>query len=731
MDEPKVTQNDAVTFVLRMTDDGVDYPLVGVSTYTLASLRPDGQSVLTVGAKTADNEITFELGSTEVSVPGNVKAAIQLYDVDGRVSSIPFTYEVTKDLVEGYIPSKDEQTLIELVLGQGPAILAAAEAATIMANDAATNADANAVLAQTSAVNADDKAQLADTAATNANIKAQLAEEKATLADQKATLADDATIEAIAATDAINAVLPNVEGLENKGEYNNTTTYVKNNLVESNGSAWQALQGTIGNPPPTLPTKSNAYWTLIAQRGVDGMGSVVSVNGEGPDVNGNVSITIPDPDLSGLATKTELLNLEDEFTMHLADNAISPDDFSGTDSQKVQQAINEAIAINKGVRFNRIFDITGNTISIDKTAGDRTALYLMGFGGGIKKNDVGYIFTSALSDTGDIYSTNMKYIGTTYNGGIVWDCNKLIRLTCIADSYQNLDTVAEAKTRWMQSCKFINNTITGNGKWAFEWAQSYDCLIEGNTIEHGINGIRNTTFTGDPDNNTLRIINNVIEGMGGVAISLGSTFGVSIVGNYMEENTGGYIVLNNSESYHNGLVISNNTIQQSSDQRASNTPAIKLGKVGNQGVSSTGNTATGILYETLNAGTPGLLISVGDVSYFGQKVLGNLEMFTEMGQVVKTTNRTSYGRVFKFFKSTESPFLSGEIKNVAINFNGITTLSPDDIAQVTYLGGSGSESIVVHSTTINTLDNSIVARIKNESGGNQNILIRVSVLQIK
>lgn len=339
VDEPKVTQNDAVTFVLRMTDDGVDYPLAGVSTYTLASLRPDNQSVLTVGTLTGVNEITFELGSTEVSVPGNVKAAIQLYDVDGRVSSIPFTYEVTKDIATGYIPSKEEKTLIELVLGQGPAILAAAQTATITANDAATNADAKAALANA-------EAQDANAAGIYARDKGLLAEQKAALADASANEADTATYnaenatqEAKDATNAINAILPNVEGLENRGEYNSATTYVKNNLVERNGSSWQALQDTQGNSPPTLPTKSNAYWTLISQRGIDGMGAVSTVNGEGPDVNGNVSIMIPDPDLSGLATKAELQTLGDD-KVSKGDISINVKDFG---------------AIGDGITDNKVF----------------------------------------------------------------------------------------------------------------------------------------------------------------------------------------------------------------------------------------------------------------------------------------------------------------------------------------------------------------------------------------
>lgn len=238
VDEPKVTQNDAVTFVLRMTDDGVDYPLAGVSTYTLASLRPDGQSVLSVGTLTDTNEITFELGSTEISVPGNVKAAIQLYDVDGRVSSIPFTYEVTKDIAVDYIPSAEEETLIQLVLGEGPAILNAAELVTAEANEFLAN-----------------------------NVRI--------------------------------------------GEYDNATVYEEGNEVGYDGSSYVALGTTQGN----LPTDA-AFWALRARKG---QGDVNSVNGVRPDGTGDVTITIPDPDLSGLATKTELQTLDDEVASHLED----------------------------------------------------------------------------------------------------------------------------------------------------------------------------------------------------------------------------------------------------------------------------------------------------------------------------------------------------------------------------------------------------------------------------
>jgi len=103
------------------------------------------------------------------------------------------------------------------------------------------------------------------------------------------------------ATDAANTAAQNalneitelqnfVNQLGNANTYDNVTTYVLNNIVEYNGSSYIALQETTGNTPPALPTKRNAYWQLLAQRGVDGAGSVSSVASISPDVNGNVPL---------------------------------------------------------------------------------------------------------------------------------------------------------------------------------------------------------------------------------------------------------------------------------------------------------------------------------------------------------------------------------------------------------------------------------------------------------
>ncbi|MGK4040965.1 collagen-like protein [Heyndrickxia oleronia] len=71
-----------------------------------------------------------------------------------------------------------------------------------------------------------------------------------------------------------------------KGEYNPSKTYVVNDTVGYNGSSYICIKNTtIG----ILPTDTN-YFNLLSQRGIDGSGSIVTINGKSPDLNGNVQL---------------------------------------------------------------------------------------------------------------------------------------------------------------------------------------------------------------------------------------------------------------------------------------------------------------------------------------------------------------------------------------------------------------------------------------------------------
>lgn len=78
-------------------------------------------------------------------------------------------------------------------------------------------------------------------------------------------------------------------GYNDRGAYDNGTAYVIDDTVLDNGSTWRALQSTTGNVPPTLPTTSNAYWTLVARKGTDGAGTG-DVVGPAGAVNNRIAV---------------------------------------------------------------------------------------------------------------------------------------------------------------------------------------------------------------------------------------------------------------------------------------------------------------------------------------------------------------------------------------------------------------------------------------------------------
>lgn len=92
------------------------------------------------------------------------------------------------------------------------------------------------------------------------------------------------------------------------GDYDPSVEYSVNNEVRYNGSTWRSLQNdNIGITPVEGPN-----WTLVAQRGVDGAGSVSSVNTVPPDAGGNVSLTASDIGaLSGQFLPDDSRNVDD------------------------------------------------------------------------------------------------------------------------------------------------------------------------------------------------------------------------------------------------------------------------------------------------------------------------------------------------------------------------------------------------------------------------------------
>lgn len=312
LNEPIVTSNDEITFILNVFDDEQPFDLSNVTTVTLTSVRPDKQSVLTNGTKTG-NQVTFNLGNTEVAVAGRVNAQVQMYDASGRVSTLPFTYKVLKDPVQDYVPSVDEQTLIELVLGEGPVILANAEQAITDLNNLNTTVTANEEARQSSELNRETSETMrALNESDRQSAETTRQENESARESAELSRTTDETIRQLNETDRQNAetnrtntfntqmgllndALPNVQNLENVQSWSGATQYYKNNIVEYNGSSFMAIADSLGQTPPTLPTLSNEHWVLMSRKGDDGTGNVNRVRDVFTATEGQTDFTLSQP----------------------------------------------------------------------------------------------------------------------------------------------------------------------------------------------------------------------------------------------------------------------------------------------------------------------------------------------------------------------------------------------------------------------------------------------------
>lgn len=199
--------------------------------------------------------------------------------------------------------------------------------------------------------------------------------------------------------------------------------------------------------------------------------------------------------------------------------------------------------------------------------------------------------------------TFRSYDASNRCGGI--DASYLLRWESHNCYYVNLTTGIFSLAREPELEKSVsvwiirirNNQFTGCQDFAIKLGRIFDLVIENNIIEHGRGGIAVGT-PGDRFNaaaNTIRIENNVIEGLTHNPAILGSCWiSATISGNYFEANGGGDIVLTpaNSDGGIRSLTIQGNSFQPTPKQRESGQYGpIHLRKVSRATI--TGNFTTG------------------------------------------------------------------------------------------------------------------------------------------
>jgi hypothetical protein len=243
-----------------------------------------------------------------------------------------------------------------------------------------------------------------------------------------------------------------------------------------------------------------------------------------------------------------------ETTTEINNLSINPDTYPGSDYQKLQAAINDACDNKQALRIGRTYDITGNTLMINKEPSpDRTPLYIFGDNGGkIVKNDSGFVFssTNVSRNTGDIYINGLEIESVSGAGTTVYNGNKLIRVTSSDSSYTNCDSILYS-TNFSQSYRFSRNRMIGGQGLHFYSPIFLDVVISDCTIESG------KDFLKCEDAASLRIIHNLIENLSGTAIYLKNSTSITIGNNYFEDNVGGYIVFDPT-GYANYITVENN-----------------------------------------------------------------------------------------------------------------------------------------------------------------------------
>lgn len=336
IEEPVVTQNDDITFIVEVYDDEIPFDLTGIATVTMVSERVGAPPVLTNGTKTGINQMTFVFGSNETSKTGKINTTIQIYDAEGRVSTVPFTYRVRKDPVIDFVPSENEKTLIELVLGQGPEIIEAARLITIVATEAEglraiaetqrVESEIERVDAEDLRIVSEDERTLNEVERLDAEVIRVTAEDQRIISEGLRSDAEEirvlSEIDRVQAeqdrqTNTGNAIQNVQDSIRDAGlaigrvdqkiidvqketddaidrsdqklldiqeqadefgfkeEYSPTSVYHKNNVVYHNKASWIYINDVAGsgNTPPTLPTTTNTHWQLLAPPGVDGTGT--------------------------------------------------------------------------------------------------------------------------------------------------------------------------------------------------------------------------------------------------------------------------------------------------------------------------------------------------------------------------------------------------------------------------------------------------------------------------
>ena len=264
---------------------------------------------------------------------------------------------------------------------------------------------------------------------------------------------------------------------------------------------------------------------------------------------------------------SDILDIGETATSTELRTTISPDNFSGTDFEKVQSALDFAVDNDVGVVFQRVYDISNNTsLKIKAPTVNRKELRLFGIGGGIRKTGGGFIFESASGDRSgrqDLFINGLSFSGLS-DGTYVINGDQVISVHANNVSFRRINFIKSID--YIQSIYLDNYSVVyGLGDFiaingAFninisgglcDWLGSF--LTQSSNEEFGRKDIYKLTMD-----------KNMIEGIDGHVLKLGTVFMMNINGEYYEASDQ-YIEFND-DAYINNLKVSNTLVSAVGDK---------------------------------------------------------------------------------------------------------------------------------------------------------------------
>ncbi|PGK42344.1 hypothetical protein CN907_09540 [Bacillus anthracis] len=490
---------------------------------------------------------------------------------------------------------------------------------------------------------------------------------------------------------------------------------------------------TLSNQTKTRQENLEKRWDLVVSETTDGAEVIeMRVDTEGV-AHGSAKGRI-DSDYQKNATK--IMNLEektnDKFVETERDISaltdINPDiSYIGTDIEKIQAAINDCLKSNgaKKLVLTRIFDLTGGTIKINR--GDiRYPAYISG--GGFEKYDDGFMFSSDLPNSSDVYFTNVSFKSIAGIGTRIFNFDVLIRVHTTNCHFKNVDCIGYCSDfdKYVQSYLSIGDTVHGGNGYAYDFSGVYDTIFSKLTLEQRDSGIRIRSIGQHGTTYGLTIEKSVLEGLSGIAIYLNTSLNTNIEDNYFEANQLGNIVFSDT-AYVKGVSIKNNKLYGSHNSVFKY--LVKWGKTIHSAISE-GNIST---YKGIHNAS---LVETGYI--FSKNDYGSVDYLD------LNSKRISYQATEKFemyndnVKGTKS--FMGVFNRLTSNLNGIV-IPPSTRTTVAVpfkepIRNDDLISVQLHSsnkdiTVMNYYKsgNNVVVNLKNEETINLNLDLTVCVMK--